>query len=200
MAGGGSLGGGSRPKRGKNKKRKQAKRVGFHLDMTPLVDITFLLLTFFMFTTTLTQPSIMDMRLPPELDTPVDVKESELFSLLIAEDGQIYFYQAQEDAAVVPMSDLKAMAVNLNLEVKNRLITVLKSHPKAPYGTLVNVLDELNLAEQRIVKELVKENDPETGLPMQRSRKFTMAKWTEDDQKKIDEAGGGSTAGEGEES
>jgi hypothetical protein len=40
MAGGGSLGGGGRSKRGKSSKRKAKKRVGFVLDMTPLVDIT----------------------------------------------------------------------------------------------------------------------------------------------------------------
>lgn len=46
MAGGGELGGGGRQKRGKHSKRKTKKRVGFRIDMTPLVDITFLLLTF----------------------------------------------------------------------------------------------------------------------------------------------------------
>ena len=57
MAGGGeSLGGGPKQKRGKSGKRKGKKRVGFRLDMTPLVDITFLLLTFFMLTTSMTTP------------------------------------------------------------------------------------------------------------------------------------------------
>jgi len=42
MAGGGELGGGGgRPKRGKHSKRKPKKRLGFRIDMTPLVDITF---------------------------------------------------------------------------------------------------------------------------------------------------------------
>jgi len=198
MAGGGSLGGGPKPKRGKSKKRKQAKRLGFHLDMTPLVDITFLLLTFFMFTTTLTQPTIMDMKMPPEAKEDVPVKESELMTLLIGEDGGLWYYQAKEDAQKLPMSDLRATAVTKNLEIKNRLITVLKSHPKAPYGKVVNVLDELNLAEQSIIKEISNDTDPETGLPMQRKRKFTLSEWTEDDQKKIDEAGGGESSDGGD--
>jgi len=50
--GGGALTTGGKPKRGSSK-RKTKKRVGFRIDMTPLVDITFLLLTFFMFTTTM---------------------------------------------------------------------------------------------------------------------------------------------------
>lgn len=71
MAGGGSLGGGHKPKRGKHSKRKSKKRVGFVLDMTPLVDITFLLLTFFMFTTTMATPQVMEMSVPPEQDVEV---------------------------------------------------------------------------------------------------------------------------------
>ena len=62
MAGGGeALGGGGKPKRGGGGKRKKKSRVGFRLDMTPLVDITFLLLTFFMLTTSMITPQKMEM-------------------------------------------------------------------------------------------------------------------------------------------
>lgn len=191
MAGGGSLGGGPKPKRGKSSKRKKAKRVGFHLDMTPLVDITFLLLTFFMFTTTLTQPTIMDMKMPPEAEG-VNVKESELFTILINEDGSVWYYPAKEEAQQISISKLQDEAAKRNIDMRNRLITLLKSHPKAPYGVVVNVLDELNLAEQLIIKALQGEIDPETGSAFKRKRKFTLAEWTEEDAKKIEEAGGGS--------
>lgn len=89
MAGGGELGGGGRPKRGKHSKRKAKKRVGFRIDMTPLVDITFLLLTFFMFVTTLTTPQIMDMAVPPETED-VEVAESKLFTIRVRGDGKIF--------------------------------------------------------------------------------------------------------------
>ena len=75
MAGGGeALGGGAKQKRGKSGKRKSKGRVGFRLDMTPLVDITFLLLTFFMFTTSMTTPQTMEMNVPPELEKEVEVR------------------------------------------------------------------------------------------------------------------------------
>lgn len=82
MAGGGGALGVERSKRGKASKRKKMKRVGFHLDMTPLVDITFLLLTFFMFTTTMAAPQVMEMSIPPEREENVEVKMSELLTLL----------------------------------------------------------------------------------------------------------------------
>jgi biopolymer transport protein ExbD len=65
MAGGGEIGG-QRPTRGKGKKRKQARRLGVTLDMTPLVDIAFLLLTFFMFSTSMSRPQTMELNLPPD--------------------------------------------------------------------------------------------------------------------------------------
>ena len=74
MAGGGELGGGEKQRRGKAGKRKSKKRLGFRLDMTPLVDITFLLLTFFMLTTSMITPQTMEMSVPPEIDTPIEVE------------------------------------------------------------------------------------------------------------------------------
>lgn len=188
MAGGGSLGGGGKVKRGKSSKRKKMKRVGFHLDMTPLVDITFLLLTFFMFTTTMATPQVMEMSVPPEQDVEIEVKESELMSLLVDDEGKIYYYLATDEAEEIKLKDLKAISERENLKQKNRLITVLKVSEEAPYGQLISILDILNLAEVNITKEIVKGIDNQTGLPLTRQRKFTIADITEDDIKKIEEA------------
>ncbi len=182
MAGGGSLGGGGRSKRGKSSKRKSKKRVGFVLDMTPLVDITFLLLTFFMFTTTMATPQVMEMKVPPEIDVPVEVKESELLSILVDKDGDLFYFRGQGEAEELKMKNLKNLAIKENLNQINRLIIVLKVSDDTEYGTVVQVLDELNLAEAGIVDEMrVKRNQPN----FERSRKFTIADLTEDDMEKI---------------
>lgn len=177
MAGGGSLGGGGKPKRGKAGKRKQKKRVGFVLDMTPLVDITFLLLTFFMFTTTMTTPQVMEMKVPPESDTPVEVAESKLLSIIIDDEGDLFYFRAREEAKELKMSELRKLAVeeNLRSEVRNQLITVLKISDDVDYGKVVKVLDELNLAEASILDQLTEK----------RERKFTIAELTEEDYEKI---------------
>lgn len=178
MAGGGSLGGGAKPKRGSSgKKRKKSKRVGFVLDMTPLVDITFLLLTFFMFTTTMATPQIMEMKIPPEQDVEVDVKESELLSILIDDEGDLFYFKGNEEAEELDIRDLKALAIkeNLRVEIKNKLITVLKISDNAQYGRIIEVLDQLNLAEAGIIDQLNEK----------RSRKFTIARMEEHDYEKI---------------
>lgn len=184
MAGGGSLGGGARQKRGKSSKRKTKKRVGFVLDMTPLVDITFLLLTFFMFTTTMATPQVMEMKVPPERDVPIEVKESQLLSILVDDSGDIYYFKAQDNVKPIKIKDVKNLAIKENLDQINDLIIVLKVSDNVNYGTVIQILDELNLAEAGIIDEMVNKRG---DTNFQRSRKFTIAKLTDDDIKKIDD-------------
>ena len=178
MAGGGSLGEGrEKAKRGKPSKRKKKKRVGFHLDMTPLVDIAFLLLTFFMFTTTMTQPQVMEMFVPPD-PSDVKVKESELYTLRVRGDGKIFYNMAVAEPQLMELKNLKKMSFEENLKQKNRLITVLKIDNDAPYDIVIKVLDELNLAEGDLVPALSKEN-------LKRERRFTIAPMTDKDLEEI---------------
>jgi len=187
MAGGGSLGGGGSKKRGKSSKRKPKKRVGFVLDMTPLVDITFLLLTFFMFTTTMATPQVMEMKIPPERDVEVEVKESQLLSILIDDEGDVYYYNAQEPAEPIDMKDVRKLAIQENLNQLNELIIVLKVSENVDYGQVVEVLDELNLAEAGIMDQIV---NKQGNTSFERKRKFTIADFTDDDREKLAEFNG----------
>lgn len=186
MAGGGSLGGGHKPKRGKHSKRKPKKRVGFVLDMTPLVDITFLLLTFFMFTTTMATPQIMEMSVPPEQDVEVEVRMSELLTIMLEKEGDIYYYMGTDVAEKIELKDLVNYLIKKNLEVKNKLITVFKPSNDVGFGQVVGILDALNVAEVGIIEELSKQLDNQ-GNPIKRQRRFTISDFLETDQAKIDE-------------
>lgn len=167
--GGGSLGPQPKPKRGKNSKRKKKKRVGFVLDMTPLVDIAFLLLTFFMFTTTMVTPQVMEMQVPPDIETEIDVKQSELMTILIRKDDSVFYYQGileENQPQPITMKSLRSVCVEENMKQVNRLITALKADTSSSYGRLVQVLDVLNLAEGDIVTKMAGQK---------RERKFTLA-------------------------
>lgn len=180
MAGGGeALGsGGGKPKRGaQNSKRKKKKRIGFKLDMTPLVDIAFLLLTFFMLTTTMTTPQTMKMQVPPEDNTPVDVKESELFTLMIRHDSKLFWKIGQDPAQPLQLGELRKLAKEKNLEQKNKLIELVAIDSEVPYGAVIGVLDVLNQAEFDITAEMKGEK---------RERKFTVSNLTDEQKKEID--------------
>jgi biopolymer transport protein ExbD len=169
MGGGGeALGGGGHERRGsKANKRKKKKRVGFRLDMTPLVDIAFLLLTFFMLTTTMVTPQVMEMAVPKDMDIDVQVKECDLFSIFVRKDGKLFTKTCRDNAPIpLEMKNLRAITINEHNIKQNDLITVLKIDREVNYGVVVNVLDELNLAEVDVVKNL---------KGTERKRKFTLA-------------------------
>ncbi|MBN9400050.1 MAG: biopolymer transporter ExbD ['Candidatus Kapabacteria' thiocyanatum] len=181
MAGGGeALGGGGGQRRGKKGKRKAKKRLGFRLDMTPLVDITFLLLTFFMLTTSMITPQTMEMSVPPEIDKPVEVKQSELFTIRVRDDGKLFYNQGMDQPTPVSsVKDLMKVVVDQNVALKNRCIVVLKSGKNVQYGRVVEVLDILNQAEPQIIQGL-----KQAGIN-ERSRKFTVAPMEDKDVEEI---------------
>ena len=88
MSGGGVDAGGGGSRSRKKGKRKPKKRMNVRIDMTPLVDVAFLLLTFFMMTTVFRKPSTMEINLPPN-DVNVEIAESNLLTLRIDEAKMI---------------------------------------------------------------------------------------------------------------
>ncbi|MBU3742133.1 MAG: biopolymer transporter ExbD [Candidatus Kapabacteria bacterium] len=170
MAGGGeALGGGGKQKRGKAGKRKSKKRVGFRLDMTPLVDITFLLLTFFMLTTSMITPQTMEMNVPPDLEAPVEVRESELLTVRVRKDGKVFYNMGKDAPEPVTLKELHKVIVDQNVNLKNRCIVSLKADHEVAYGVFIEVLDEIHQCEPDIINGL-KAN----GIN-ERQRKFTVA-------------------------
>ena len=172
------LGGGGRSHK-KGGGVKKPKRVGFSLDMTPLVDVAFLLLTFFMFATTMSQPQIMEMSVPPNLDVPIEVQASRLMTIYVRNDGKL-FYNRGTDLRMVALdrSKLKEFAVQANAEKGNDLITSLKVDPRAKYSQLIEVLDELNLAEGELMDRYKSQN-------MNRERRFAIVEMTEEDKQEL---------------
>ncbi|MCS7177329.1 MAG: biopolymer transporter ExbD [Candidatus Kapabacteria bacterium] len=166
-----------RERRGGTRHRKKTRRLRYRLDMTPLVDIAFLLLTFFMLTTTLITPQVMEMTIPPER-TQVEVRESELLTLRIRADGKVFYNLGNEAPQPIALKDLESLAVRENVRLKNRLITVLKASPNVPYGVVITVLDALNRAEVQIAEQLSREG-------LRRERRFAIAPMTEQDEQEI---------------
>jgi biopolymer transport protein ExbD len=147
------LGGGGHSKKKGTGGAKKPKRVGVKQDMTPLVDVAFLLLTFFMFATTMSQPQIMEMQMPPDVTQNVEVQQSRLFTVFVRNDDKV-FWNTGIDPTLHPveLKALKDLSIQKNAEKGNDLITSLKVDPRAKYATLVNVLDELNQAEGSLVQ------------------------------------------------
>jgi biopolymer transport protein ExbD len=127
------------------KKHRRKRKVGVRIDMTPMVDVVMLLLTFFMLTTYFSKPQTMELNLPPDDKTTVEVAESNLLTIRVAPDNSIFWNMAREPAEQVAFKDLRALLLERN-KSNPKLITLLKLDRMSTYKMLVDVMDEFNLA------------------------------------------------------
>ncbi len=77
---------------------KKAKKLSTRVDMTPLVDLGFLLITFFIFTTTMSTPTTMGLIMPKDEKNPKDlteVKESAALTIMLGKNDQVFYYMGQ---------------------------------------------------------------------------------------------------------
>ncbi len=77
---------------------KKAKRLSTRVDMTPMVDLGFLLITFFVFTATMTTPTTLDLNMPKDIKDPeeqTETKESGTLTILLGKDNTVYYYEGQ---------------------------------------------------------------------------------------------------------
>lgn len=78
-------------------KKGKPKRMNLRVDFTPMVDMNMLLITFFMFCTTLSKPQIMTIAMPTdeklEKDDEVKVKESKAITVILGGDDKIFYYE-----------------------------------------------------------------------------------------------------------
>ena len=151
---------------GKKGKKVRSKKHSTHVDMTPMVDLAFLLLTFFLFTTTLNKPKAMEviMPKPPDEQTtdPPPVKESNAMTIIMG-PKRVYYYYGFRDPKVEAAS-YSATAKNairkaivwkkkecegrLNADGKpNRITILIKASKDAVYRNVVDILDEMNISE-----------------------------------------------------
>jgi biopolymer transport protein ExbD len=140
-------GGGQSRSRGKHEKKKHKKkrRLGIRIDMTPMVDVAFLLLTFFMLTTVFSKPQTMELNMPPS-DVPVQVAESNLLTLRVASDGSIFWNMGVEKPTKIAFAEVRPLLIERRT-TNPKLITLVKVDRDGTYEMMVNLMDELNLAD-----------------------------------------------------
>jgi len=129
---------------GKGKKKK-GRRLGVRIDMTPLVDVAFLLLTFFMYTTSMSRPQTMEINLPPDKNIKVEIAESNLMTLRVNDKGIIYWNFGLDAPKIIDFKDLRAFLVDKQNTIP-KLTVLLKIDRLGKYRMMVDLLDELNLS------------------------------------------------------
>jgi biopolymer transport protein ExbD len=93
---------------------KKAKKLSTRVDMTPMVDLGFLLITFFIFTSTMSTPSTLALNMPKDEKDPEkqnEAKASGALTLLLGKNNQVYYYEGElaPDASNFKSSNFKGI-------------------------------------------------------------------------------------------
>lgn len=143
MSGGdvGGDGGGHKKKKGN---RKPPKRMSIRIDMTPLVDVAFLLLTFFMLTTVFRKPQTLEINLPPE-KTDIKIAESNLMTIRVDDNMNLFWNVGFELPHKLPTDSLRAF-LEQKAKENPKFTVLIKIDRKSKYHMMIDIIDELNLA------------------------------------------------------
>jgi biopolymer transport protein ExbD len=137
--------------KGKHKKVR-AKKSSTHIDMTPMVDLAFLLLTFFILTTTFSKPKTMDITMPVkdkiEDEQRTKVPASQTLSLLLTENDRIIWYIGVDDPATPPVTNIADYSQDGPKSIRKVLLDKNKL-----------VIDKVKLVEDSVKAGLIPDND-----------------------------------------
>lgn len=155
---------------------KKGKKLSTRVDLTPMVDLGFLLITFFMFTTTLSKPKTMEINMPfkdenLKQEDETKIKSSTALTVLLSKEHRIYYYEGLGDDPTKPpevkvtyfkakdgirdeIIDKKKRIEGLRqqgvLSGKDQLTVLIKPDETSTYADLVNMLDEMSINDVRI--------------------------------------------------
>jgi biopolymer transport protein ExbD len=147
-------GGGGKHKKGPGVKK--SKKLSTRVDLTPMVDLGFLLITFFIFTTTMSQPTAMKLFLPKDTEKPEEqnkIKESGALSILLSKDNTIYYYEGTLDPTgknfkSTNFKEIRDIIINKKKTTNPAdFVVVIKPGPESTYKNAVDILDEMTINE-----------------------------------------------------
>jgi len=121
--------------------RAKKKRVGVRIDMTPMVDVAFLLLIFFMVTTVFRRPLAMEVNLPAP-DAKVEVPESNVMTVYVDRDESLFLKPGKGGLEPVAWQDLRPTLQAASLANPD-LIILVKINRQARYEPMVDMMDML---------------------------------------------------------
>ncbi len=153
---------------GKKKGKKvRSKKMSTKIDFTPMVDLGFLLITFFMLTTTMSKPQKMDITYPFKDDKEVkkpdepEVKASKVITLIPGGNNKVYYYNGlgnaeEEGSTGIDSTDfskdgLRKVLLQKRSDVQaqhgkdEKPIVMIKADTAANFKNFVDVLDELRI-------------------------------------------------------
>jgi len=150
----------------KGSKKVRSKKQNSTVDLTAMVDLAFLLITFFMLTTSLSKPQSMDLGLPDKDDDPtknkdVKVDENRTMTVLLGDDNKMMYYMGLLATPKVAPKNIAYGKEGIRKELLKQkqgviqytgnkdkgLIVIIKPSKKSNYRNLIDILDEMAIVD-----------------------------------------------------
>jgi len=130
----------------------KSKKLSTRVDLTPMVDLGFLLLTFFIFTTTLSEPTAMKIILPDDSGEPTPIRGSGALTILIGGDNSVFYYEGrlQENGANLVTTSINKLRETLIYKKRKTVlekdfVVLIKPATTSLYKDIVDVMDEMTI-------------------------------------------------------
>ena len=135
---------------------KKGKKMSTRVDLTPMVDLGFLLITFFIFTTTMSQPTAMKLALPDDTAKPEEqnkAKASGALTILLGKDNHVFYYEGilQADASGTNFKssnfkDIRDVIIHKKQTTDTAdMVVVIKPNEESTYRNVIDILDEMSI-------------------------------------------------------
>jgi biopolymer transport protein ExbD len=132
-----------------------SKKLSTRIDLTPMVDLGFLLITFFIFTTSLTRPTALAMKLPK--DVPDDIRQKQpvsgVLTILLAGHDRVFYYERDNFRTMQASTITGIRSVIIAKKTRTKpsdFMVIVKPTPEASYKNTIQIFDEMNInAEKR---------------------------------------------------
>jgi biopolymer transport protein ExbD len=134
----------SHGKKGGKGFHRPKRRVGIRIDMTPMVDVAFLLLIFFMVTTVFRTPQALEINLPPDKDVKIEVAESKVLTIRVLPDDRAYWKRGTDPWSRTSVPGLGAVLTPF--KSNKDLVVLIKIDREAKFNNMVDIIDELDMA------------------------------------------------------
>jgi biopolymer transport protein ExbD len=134
---------------GKGRKIRSQK-LSTKIDMTPMVDLGFLLITFFMLTTSLSKPVILDLAMPCADCPSGPIRETTALTVLLGANNKVYYYQgmvgtAEPKETNFSSSGLRRILAESRQRIGNDFVVVIKPSNVSKYHNVIDLIDELTI-------------------------------------------------------
>ncbi|HEY0298070.1 MAG TPA: biopolymer transporter ExbD [Arachidicoccus sp.] len=132
---------------------KKGKKLSTRVDLTPMVDLGFLLITFFMFTTTMSQPNAMHLNMPDDNKNTNDqkVKESGSLTIWLGKNDNLYYYDGiltpdLSNVKVTNYKDIRQVILNKKATTDTAdLFMIVMPGSQSTYKNIIDILDEFSI-------------------------------------------------------